>query len=69
MHIFLVEGITCGACVKSITKALLAVDPNAQVNVDLESKKVSIRSTESENALEQAIEDAGFKVKEKRLLA
>lgn len=32
---FNVENMSCGHCVKSITAALLALDPQAQVSIDL----------------------------------
>lgn len=34
---YTVSPLTCGACVRSITQALLAVDPSATVQVDLDA--------------------------------
>jgi copper chaperone len=57
---YLVKGMTCGGCVKSVTNALQHADPAAQVSVELESGKVSLQSTLSEDAVKTAVEDAGF---------
>lgn len=34
---YTVSPLTCGACVRSITQALLAVDPSAKVHVHLDT--------------------------------
>ncbi|UOV05528.1 cation transporter [Pseudoxanthomonas sp. F37] len=48
-----VEGMTCGHCVQTVTRAIQALDPDAQVQVDLGSGVVSI---EGALAVEQAVE-------------
>lgn len=48
-----VEGMTCGHCVQTVTRAIQALDPDAQVQVDLGSGVVSI---EGGLAVEQAVE-------------
>lgn len=62
MHVFEVTNMTCGGCVKGVTKAVLAVDPKAHVEVDLHSKKVKVDSahlpTEFIDALVAAEYDA-----------
>jgi len=55
-----VKGMTCGGCVQSVTNALQHADPTAQVSVELESGKVSLESTLSEDAIKTVVEDAGF---------
>jgi copper chaperone len=57
---YMVKGMTCGGCVQSVTNALQHADPTAQVSVELESGKVSLESTLSEDAIKTAVEDAGF---------
>jgi len=59
-HTYLVKGMTCGGCVKSVTNALQHADPTAQVSVELESGKVTLESTLSDDAVKNAVEDAGF---------
>ncbi len=38
-----VEGMTCGHCVRTITYALQALDPDALVSVDLPGKTVMVQ--------------------------
>jgi copper chaperone len=57
---YMVKGMTCGGCVQSVTNALQHADPTAQVSVELESGKVSLESTLSEDAIKTVVEDAGF---------
>lgn len=62
MHVFEIKNMTCGGCVNGVTKAVLAVDPKAHVEVDLASKKVMVESahlsTEFIDALVAAEYDA-----------
>lgn len=48
-----VEGMTCGHCVRTVTQAIQAVDPHVQVDVDLASGVVKIQGL---LAVEQAVE-------------
>ncbi len=57
---FLVDGMSCGHCVNAVTQAVHAVDPAAQVDVDLSSKHVRIASDVDGSVLAQAIADAGY---------
>ncbi len=61
---FQVEGMSCQHCVKAVTKAVQAVDPQAQVSVDLAAKRVSVESKADAPALAKAIRDEGYKVAE-----
>ncbi|MBA4013281.1 MAG: hypothetical protein C0481_15560 [Phenylobacterium sp.] len=58
---FQVEGMSCGHCVQSVTKAVHAVEPKAKVAVDLASGRVTVEGGERE-AVAQAIKDAGYSV-------
>lgn len=69
MYEFIVEGMSCGGCVSSIEKAFLRADNAAKVQVDLGSKKVRVQSQKSMEESAQVIEDAGYTVIEKRMLA
>ena len=61
MITFEVHDMTCGHCVSSITKAVRAIDPGAQVSVDLATRRVRIGATESDTAaLRDAIRGAGY---------
>lgn len=55
-----VLNMTCGHCVNAVTKALQAVDPQATVDVDLETKCVRVESGEPLEALTKALDEAGY---------
>ncbi len=61
MLTFEVNDMTCGHCVSSITKAVVAVDHEAKVTADLATKRVQISATHANaQALKDAMTDAGF---------
>lgn len=55
-----VSGMTCGGCVKSVTRAVKALDADADVKVDLASGRVSIDGEVSEQDVIRALDDAGY---------
>lgn len=57
---FHVEGMTCGHCVQAITQAVKAVDPNAEVDVNLGEKSVRVVSAFGEIPIAEAIRQAGY---------
>jgi copper chaperone len=57
-----VENMSCGHCVNAVTKAVQALDPAAQVTVDLTAKSVSVASTAAPAQISAAIEEAGYPV-------
>lgn len=61
-QVFTVEGMTCGHCEKAVVKALIQLDPQAKVAVDRMQKKVEVDSSQSRDALAQAIADEGCTV-------
>ena len=63
-QIFTVTGMTCGHCEKAVTRALQAVDPHAQVQIDRVQNRVQVESTQSRAALAQAIAAEGYVVLE-----
>jgi copper chaperone len=62
-HIFLVDGMTCGHCVKAVTRAVGALDPSAHVVVDLGAGRVEIDSKLDPESLEAAIRAEGYTVR------
>lgn len=56
-----VGGVTCGGCVAAVTRAIERLDPKAQVSVDLASGKVSVEGAVTREAVQGAIEEAGFR--------
>jgi copper chaperone len=57
---YIVEGMTCGGCSKSVINALKSVKESAEIQVDLETKKVTVSGLDDEGAIKDAIENAGF---------
>lgn len=62
MYELQVENMSCGHCVAAVTKAVKAVDGNAQVDVDLAAKGVKVQSAAPLDAVKTAIVDAGYPV-------
>ena len=59
---FTVTGMTCGHCEKAVTKALLALDPQAKVVIDRSQNKVEVESTQARETLAKAIAEEGYAV-------
>lgn len=62
MYELKVDGMTCGGCAASVTRALQALDAKADVSVDLPGKTVKVNTTAPLEAVKSTIEDAGFEV-------
>lgn len=62
MYDFQVKGMTCGHCVKSVTRALKEVDEKADVRVDLAQGRVQVDSAAPAGKLSAAITEAGYEV-------
>lgn len=59
---FHIENMTCGGCIKGVTKAIQSVDPDAKIDASLETKLVQVTSTRQRNTFLPALERAGFPV-------
>ena len=60
---YTVPGVHCGHCEQAITTSVSAVDGVESVDVDLETKLVTVRGSElSDESLRAAIDDAGYDV-------
>jgi copper chaperone len=57
-----VPNMACSACADTITKAVKAVDPAAEVSADPQSKQVQIDSQANETTLRDAIVTAGYTI-------
>lgn len=55
-----VNDMTCGHCVSAVTRAVRAVDPGADVQVDLAGKRVRVGGRSSADQLIRALNDAGY---------
>ncbi|WP_244825436.1 heavy-metal-associated domain-containing protein [Caballeronia sp. TF1N1] len=60
---FEVQGMSCQHCVAAVTRSIREIDPQAQVRVDLERGRVTVESSQTNEALIDAIDDAGYTVK------
>lgn len=57
---FDVQAMSCGHCVSTVTRTIQQLDPQAKVEVDLESKKVKVESSEDRARLAAALAEAGY---------
>lgn len=57
-----VPSMACGACADTITKAVRAIDPAANVEADPKTKLVKVETQESDAAIKSAIAAAGYPV-------
>lgn len=55
-----VLGMTCQGCANSVTNAIAAAAPGAEVSVDLEAKQVNVEGCDDQAIIAQAVDDAGF---------
>ena len=57
-----VPGMSCGPCARAVTNAVKSVDPAAEVEIDLGTKRVAIDTGADAEQVKAAIEQAGYKV-------
>jgi copper chaperone len=57
---FDVPDMSCGHCVSSITQAVKAAAPGADVQIDLGRHRVVVSGTAAQAAVQAAITDAGY---------
>ncbi|MBY0252813.1 heavy-metal-associated domain-containing protein [Phenylobacterium sp.] len=55
-----VEGMGCGHCVGAVTRAVQALDPAAEVRVDLQAGTVEAQTRADAAAVSRAITAAGY---------
>jgi copper chaperone len=56
-----IGGMTCGGCANAVTRAIKRLDPAARVQVDLAAGQVSVDGVCSREAVQSAVEAAGFR--------
>jgi copper chaperone len=59
---FTVPNMACSACSDTITKAVIALDPTANVQADPKTKLVKVETQASEAAVKEAVTAAGYQV-------
>lgn len=57
---FNIPAMSCGHCAGVITQTVKALDPAAQVNVDLAAKKVVVESSQDRQSVAAALAEAGY---------
>lgn len=57
---FIVPDMACSACANTIAQAIKAIDPNATIEANTETKAVEIVTVVAEIPLKQAIQQAGY---------
>jgi copper chaperone len=62
MYELKVEKMNCGGCAKTVTRAVLAVDDEAKVDIDLANKKIRVESDADLRSVASAIAGAGYPV-------
>ncbi len=55
-----VPNMACGACAKTITQAVIDIDPKASVRADPQTKQVIVESNADELSVREAIAAAGY---------
>jgi copper chaperone CopZ len=60
---YLVEGMTCGHCAASVTEEVGEVAGVEQVDVDLDSRRVTVTGSGYDDAaIAAAVEEAGYRL-------
>jgi copper chaperone len=57
-----VNGMNCGHCTQTITKAIMAIDAKATVETDIPSKTVKVSTELDREKISTAVVDAGYDV-------
>jgi len=57
-----VPDIKCEDCVETIEEAVKTADPQAEVEIDLDSKTVRVHSQDADATIRQAITAAGYTI-------
>ena len=57
-----VPSIVCDRCVQAVTQAIQGIDAQAEVQINLQTKQVSIKTIVELEALKAAIDAAGHEV-------
>jgi copper chaperone len=55
--------MSCGHCIRAVTKAITALDGAAKVEVDLAAKRVIAQTSLPRAEVVRAVEEEGFAVK------
>jgi len=57
---FHIQNMTCGGCVRSVTKTIQSIDPAAQVTANLDTQHVEVTTDAPRERLAAALADVGY---------
>lgn len=57
---FHIPNMTCGGCARSVTKALLSIDPQARIETDPPAREARMDSALDKSAFLAVLSDAGY---------
>lgn len=57
---FHIDNMTCGGCVRSVTKAIQSVDPAAEVSADPATHNVDVTTVAPRERLVAVLSDVGY---------
>ncbi|WP_027132525.1 heavy-metal-associated domain-containing protein [Geminicoccus roseus] len=60
-----VPTMACGGCAKSVTKAVLSIDPDARVQIEMVTREVRVATRQNSHAVIAALAQAGFPAERK----
>lgn len=52
--------MSCGHCVRAVTEALQALDPQALVQAEVAARRVSVQTSAAAEAVRAALTEAGY---------
>jgi copper chaperone len=61
--IFSVANMSCGGCVRSITKAIQMADPKASVSADLETRHIAVETSLRTDEIQAVLAKAGYEAR------
>ena len=53
-------GMTCGGCARGVAAAIKAVDPTAEVVIDVAARNVQVKTNFDTEAVKNAVRNAGY---------
>ena len=62
---FIIETMSCGGCVSSITAAIKTVDASAVVTADLDTHEIEVDTLFSEQLIRDALDATGYPASER----
>jgi len=60
MQTFHIQNMTCGGCVRGVTRAIQSVDPAARVHADVPTRRVQVVSGQPREVVEAALTKSGY---------